>query len=91
MLFSELRDKEVVSIKTGVRLGLIDDLEFDEKTATIKRLYIYGRGELFGFGNRSDDVVIQWEDIDTVGGDIILVKNDLEYQLHPRKRGIFGP
>ena len=73
MLFSELRDKEVVCLGTGTRLGTVDDAEFDEN-ACIVRLYIYGRSELFGLGGRSDDIVIEWKDVDTVGTDILLVK-----------------
>lgn len=83
-------DKEVVSAEGGVRLGLVDDLEFNDQTAAIERLYIYGRGEMFGLGQRSDDIVIEWSDVETVGGDVILVKNMRETQgCAPRRRGLF--
>ncbi|MDO4567245.1 MAG: YlmC/YmxH family sporulation protein [Oscillospiraceae bacterium] len=89
MLFSELRDKEVVSAVNGVRLGLIDDFEFDQKTAKVQKLYIYGRGELFGLGSRSGDLVIDWTDIETIGGDIILIKKAVETPSAPRRKGLF--
>ena len=88
MLFSELRDKEVVCLGTGARLGTVDDVEFDD-SARILRLYIYGRNELFGFGGRSDDLIIEWDQVETVGSDIILVHGMRESPSRARKRS--GP
>ena len=76
MFFSQLCEKEVISAETGARLGTVDDVEFDERTAAIRRLVIWGRRELFGFAGKSEDIVIDWADIETVGADIILVKNE---------------
>ncbi len=90
MLFSELRDKEVVSVSSGARLGTIDDMEFDEQTACIKRLLIYGRGELFGLAGRADDVVFDWQDIEKIGNDIILVKKEVETTQRVRRKNILG-
>ena len=88
MLFSELRDKEVVCLGTGARLGTVDDIEFDDN-AHVLRLYIYGRAEMFGFGGRSDDIVIEWEHVDTIGSDIILVSAMRELPAHARKKNGF--
>lgn len=81
MLFSEICNKEVVSVTTGMRLGQVDDIELDE-CAHVKRLYIYARG-LF---TREGDIVIEWDDIDTIGPDIILVRNEVERASRSRKR-----
>jgi YlmC/YmxH family sporulation protein len=86
MLFSELCNKEVVSSSTGVRLGQVDDLEIDEATAKISRLYIYARGFFGGAFSREGDIVIAWEDIDTVGPDIILVRKEIERAPRLKKR-----
>ena len=90
MLFSEIKDKEVVCLSDGTRYGLIDDVEFDTKTAQISRFYIYGRTELFGIGGHSDSVVIELSDVDTIGGDIILVKKVTETSANPKKKGFFN-
>jgi len=86
MLFSELCGKEVISVTTGARLGQIDDAEIDERTAQVKRLYIYARGLFGGMFSREGDLVIEWGDIDRVGPDIVLVKNEVEKIAAPRKR-----
>ena len=86
MLFSELCGKEVVSVTSGARLGQIDDAEIDEKTAQVKRLYIYARGLLGGMFSREGDIIIEWNDIDKIGPDIILVKNEFEKIPAPHKR-----
>ncbi|MEG2233724.1 MAG: YlmC/YmxH family sporulation protein [Oscillospiraceae bacterium] len=90
MLFSELKDKEVVCLGSGARLGLIDDVEFDDTTARIKRFFIFGRSELFGFGGRSEDIVVDWEEVDTVGSDIILVRSAKEANVKPRKKPLLN-
>ena len=88
MFFSQLCEKEVISAETGARLGTIDDVEFDEHTASIRRLVILGRRELFGLGGKSEDIVIDWADIETIGADIILVKNERERPATPAKRPV---
>lgn len=86
MLFSDLCNKEVVSVSTGARLGQIDDIEIDDKTASVKRLYIYARGFFGGAFSREGDIVIEWSDIDTVGPDLILVRNEVETPPRARKK-----
>jgi sporulation protein, YlmC/YmxH family len=86
MLFSDLCNKEVVSVTTGIRLGQVDDVEIDDDTAEVKRVYIYARGFFGGMFAREGDVVIEWEDIDTIGPDLIMVKNEKERISHPRKK-----
>lgn len=88
MFFSQLCEKEVISAETGARLGTIDDVEFDEHTAAIRRLVILGRRELFGLAGKSEDIVIEWADIETVGADIILVKNGQERPSAAPKRPV---
>jgi len=86
MLFSELCGKEVVSVTSGARLGQIDDAEIDDRTAQVKRLYIYARGLFGGMFSREGDLIIEWDDIDKIGSDIVLVKNEVEKVSAPRKK-----
>ena len=90
MLFSELCSKEVVSAVTGARLGFIDDAELDRDTAQIVRLFIYGKGEMFGLMGKSEDIVIDWSDIETVGTDVIIIKKQIERPVSAKKKSFLG-
>ena len=65
----ELRQKEVISVKDGGRLGFVCDVEIDTHTAQVTALVVYGRSRLFGLLGREPDTVIPWRDI-------VLVKCD---------------
>lgn len=70
---TDLRRKEVINIKNGMRIGLVGDVEIDLCNAKIVSIIIYGRLKLFGLLGRYDDIVIKWEDVSVVGEDTILV------------------
>ena len=70
---AELRNKEIINIKTGTRLGYVDDIEFETDDATVKAFIVYGRARLFGFLGREDDIIITCDDIAIVGVDTVLV------------------
>ena len=71
---SELREREVVNILDGRRLGLASDLEIEVETGRIKAIVVPGPGKfLLLFGN-DEDYVIPWEKIIKIGVDVILVE-----------------
>ena len=72
--FSELRCKEVIDVHTGLRLGYVCDLEFDDCEGRILSIITPGRLKLFGLLGREDDYVLPWGCIVRVGSDIILVE-----------------
>lgn len=72
----ELRQKEVISVKDGGRLGYVCDVEIDTHTSRVTALVVYGRARVFGLLGREPDTVIPWGDIEMIGGDIVLVKCD---------------
>ncbi len=90
MFFSELCNKEVVSAVTGARLGFVDDAEIDPETFKVTKLFIYGKGELLGLMGRQDDIVIEREDIDTVGSDVIIINKSVEKPQASKKKSLFG-
>lgn len=73
----ELCQRDVVSVKNGTNFGRVDDLQIDEKTAQISALVIYGRLRLFGLLGREEDLLIPWEEIVTIGSDVVLVRSEL--------------
>ena len=70
----DLRNKEVINIKNGARLGYVSDVEVDTCDARLVAIVIYGRARLFGLLGREDDCIIDWCDIEIIGEDSILVK-----------------
>ena len=73
---SEIRNKEVINIKNGARLGYVDDVEFETETASVKSFIVYGRTRFFGFLGREDDLVITCDEIEVIGIDTILISAD---------------
>ena len=56
----DLRNKEVINIKNGARLGYVSDVEVDTCDARLVAIIIYGRARFFGLLGREDDCVIDW-------------------------------
>ncbi|MBQ7971838.1 MAG: YlmC/YmxH family sporulation protein [Lachnospiraceae bacterium] len=73
MLFSELTDKEVISIKDCRCLGKIGDLEFNCQTGCIEKVYIPAKGKLCNFFQPAPEYTICYRDIRQIGPDVILV------------------
>ena len=82
---NELRCKDVISLRTGCRIGCVCDFEIDLNTARVTALIIYGPWRLFGLLGRARDCVIRWEDIQLIGEDAILV--NFEPVSQRRRRG----
>ncbi len=70
---ADMRNKEVINVKDGMRLGCVCDVEIDTCTAKLCAIIIYGRLKCFGLLGREDDIVIRWCDIEVIGEDTILV------------------
>ena len=82
--FSELRDKEVIDVHSGFRLGYVCDAEFDDNEGRLISIITPGRVRFFGLLGREDDYVLPWSLIARIGSDIILV--DAKDELIRRKR-----
>lgn len=72
--FSDLREKEVISIQNGSCLGCVSDVEIDTCCAKVTAIVIYGKSRLFGLLGREEDTVICWDDIQCIGEDTVLIK-----------------
>ncbi|MBS3938063.1 MAG: YlmC/YmxH family sporulation protein [Peptococcaceae bacterium] len=69
----ELREKEIVNIRNGQRIGFIGDLDVDIEEGRIRALIVIGQGRMLGLFGRDNDVSIPWAKIVKIGMDIILV------------------
>ena len=75
------------NIKSGCRIGFVDDVEIDSCNAKICRIIVYGKSRCFGIFGREEDIFINWSDIEIIGEDTILVGCDFPYQ--PKRKGGF--
>lgn len=70
---AELREKEIINLCDGLRLGYADDFEFNICDGKITALVIHQfKGVLFW--SKCEPVRIAWELIECIGDDTILVK-----------------
>lgn len=70
---SELKQKEVVNINDGRRLGIVTDVEINMESGNIEAVIIPGSGKLLGFFSKDSDIVINWSNIKKIGVDVVLV------------------
>ncbi|NLK36848.1 MAG: YlmC/YmxH family sporulation protein [Epulopiscium sp.] len=76
--FSELREKEVINICDGCRLGCVNDLEFEKGSGKIVALLIPEEGKVWSFFGKCREYRVPWKCIRKIGDDIILVEVDTE-------------
>lgn len=84
----ELRNRDVISVRDGVRIGFVGDIEIDTQTAKLAAVIVYGRPRLFGLLGHEEDCVISWESIRMLGEDAVLV--DFVPQKRVQKRGFLA-
>ena len=68
--FSVLKEKEIVNVFDGKKLGRITDILFDNTTGVVKGIVVPGEKKLF---RKNDDVFIPIERLKKIGDDVILV------------------
>ena len=71
----KLKNKEVINIFDGRSLGFVSDIEVDLEKGVIDGIVIPGARGFMGFFSPGEtDTVIRWENVRTVGDDVILVE-----------------
>lgn len=61
-------------MRTGLKIGYVDDIEMDTQGANIVSLIVYGKPRAFSIMGRDEDIIIKCSDIELIGEDTILVK-----------------
>ena len=67
------KQKEVINLTDGKRLGYVQDVEADFTTGKITAIIVPGNNKFFSINNKND-FVIPWNNIVKIGDDIILVE-----------------
>ena len=77
---AQLRQKDVINLCDGTRLGCISEIEFDTCSGQICSL-ILSSGGLFSF--KDCRIILPWNRIECIGEDAILVKiTNSEYDTY---------
>ncbi len=71
---TEIKDKDIINVKSGENLGYADDICLDTKTAAVTGLVIYGKPRYFGIFGAREKNIIGYEHIRLIGKDVILVE-----------------
>lgn len=71
---NEIRNKEIINIQTGVRLGYPADIEVDLETGRLVSISVSGGYRVMGLFGKESDISIPWENIKTIGDDLIIVE-----------------
>ena len=67
------KQKEVINMTDGRRLGYVQDVEANFETGEITAIIVPASNKLFSLSNKND-IVIPWSRIKRIGDDIILVE-----------------
>ncbi|SHE35631.1 sporulation protein, YlmC/YmxH family [Tissierella praeacuta DSM 18095] len=70
---SEIREKEIININNGERMGYIDDFELNLENGCIDSIIINGISKILGIFGKNSEIAIDWNDIIKIGTDTILV------------------
>lgn len=86
ILFTDLKEKEVVNVYDGKKLGRIIDLVFDIQTGKVIGIVVPGERKIF---RRADDIFVPLEKLKRIGDDVILV--GIQVQESTAGYGYYSP
>lgn len=69
----QLKNKEVINVCDGTRLGFVADVELDLDCGSVVAILVPGDSRLFNFG-KCQLLRILWCDIERIGDDVILAR-----------------
>ncbi len=72
MRISDLRDREIVNMSDGRKLGIFDDLDLDVEKGYVKALIISGKSGFLNFFSEEHDSIVPWDKIIKIGQDVII-------------------
>lgn len=73
VLLGELQSKDVVNVVDGSKLGKVIDMEIESSTGKILSITVQPNTRLMSFFSQSNQVVIPWNQIIKIGGEVVIV------------------
>lgn len=70
---SDIRQKEIININNGERMGYIYDFELNLEKGYIEAIVLSGSTKVLGLFGKSTDIIIPWSSIAKIGTDTILL------------------
>lgn len=74
MRLSEIQNKDVININTGMKIGNIIDVKVNSETGKIESLILEKR-KFSSIFSSNDEIEIYWNQINKIGEDVILVES----------------
>lgn len=78
--FSDLKEKEIVNVFDGRKLGRIIDILFDASTGMVRGIVVPGDKKLF---RKNEDIFVPLEKLKKIGDDVILVSLQVANRAYP--------
>lgn len=82
---ANIKDREVINIRDGRKLGIVADVEIDFEQGKIISIIVPGHGKLINLFGSDNDIIIPWNCIKKIGTDVVLVDMDEDYEYEPDK------
>ena len=76
--FADLKEKEIINVFDGKKLGRIVDILFDGSSGVVRGIVVPGERKLF---RKNEDVFVSLERIRKIGDDVILVSLPVQNQV----------
>ena len=73
MRLSEIQNKDVINLNSGMKVGNIIDIKINSETGKIESL-ILEKKKFSSIFNSNDEIEIYWTQINKIGKDVILVE-----------------
>ena len=70
---SELRQKEIISLSDGKRLGFASDIEINMETGYIEAIVVPAENRFASIFSKETDIMLTWQNIKKIGTDVILI------------------
>ncbi len=82
----DFREKEVVNVCDGKKLGCVAEVEFNVSDGKLTAIIVPIEGGFLGLGSK-ERIIIPWEKIVRIGEDVILVNAEGLFPLPCKKKG----